>query len=889
MPLTPRSAYFPVRGKLVHLRVVVLACIIALFVPGVFPTLAAAQHAPAVVAQGQPLRSVLVSLSKRFRANIVAGSDVSGTVTVSLHDVTLDQALHAILAPLHAHFVKRDGTYIVLHDAPQIVSHWAPPPPAPSPTPALQPIVLNVTMIPVERAASVLRSLYPRASIHVDHASSALIVIATPDDVNGMRAVLQGVDVRNPTAPIVSAVQVQNTDPEALANRLRPLYPNAQITLAQRHGLLIRATPQDMDQIKQLISTVDQPPTPPSPPPASNADAVHITQARPQDVARTVASEFPHVRAAVAGSTVVLSGDPDEVTRAKALIAQIDLPPVGSRFLEVYRLNDVDASSVADLLTRSFPDAQITVDKDLNAISVFGSTGEQARISDAISQLDAPQSSAGQPGASAGLSGSNLEVVTLKSAIPSQSSSSTGPDPTQAIVQTLQQLVPNVKVTQLATPGQLALIGDPYSLRQANDALVKLDIPAPLVVLDTEILQIDESAATTLGLQGPTSLSATYTEIAPPAESNGAAQPIGDFLPLTRSLLTLPAQINLAIEHGSGRVLSDPRLTTLSGHTASIRAGDQISILTTTSGGVGTVNTSQLQTFQTGVTLDITPLVTSDSTVTVTLHPVVNSVDGANNGVPQISTREATTTVSLNDNQTLVIGGLIQDNNTRTETRIPVLGNLPLVGPLFRNNSITTDHNELVIVVTPHIVHPGETLPPPPMLPSPQPLPTIPPGAALPPLQSLPRPTRRHGADAALNQSLTAGTPATTLTAQGAPTPSPLPSGQVFTYGALPSTNYAKPGDPVKIYQATVSPTTVQNGTPLKVNVVSSTNTNQVTVAYGTQSTSLGQVGPGMWQGVLSFSTAAVAAGQSNLVMQITATRLDGSSTQIPVPITIGQ
>ena len=114
--------------------------------------------------------------------------------------------------------------------------------------------------------------------------------------------------------------------------------------------------------------------------------------------------------------------------------------------------------------------------------------------------------------------------------------------------------------------------------------------------------------------------------------------------------------MNLAIQNGKGRVLANPRITTLSGRTASIKAGDNISILTTTAGSVGTIATTQVQSFQTGVTLDITPLIDDNDGITVNLHPVVNSLIGLNDGIPEISTRDTQTTVRLRDDQTLVIG-----------------------------------------------------------------------------------------------------------------------------------------------------------------------------------------------------------------------------------------
>src|ERR1700694_5209311 len=179
-----------------------------------------------------------------------------------------------------------------------------------------------------------------------------------------------------------------------------------------------------------------------------------------------------------------------------------------------------------------------------------------------------------------------------------------------------------------------------------------------------------------------------------------------------RAVISFTAQLNLLIQNGHGRVLADPRITTLSGRTASIRAGDTLSILTTTAGNAGTIATTQVQSFQTGVTLDITPSISPDGGIMVVLHPVVNSLIGTNGGVPQISTRDTQTTVHLHDDETLVIGGLIQENDTRTTTKVPLLGDLPLVGRVFRNDNVQGQRNELIIVVTPHIVKRGAaTLP----------------------------------------------------------------------------------------------------------------------------------------------------------------------------------
>ncbi|MBV9409229.1 MAG: hypothetical protein JO164_10440, partial [Candidatus Eremiobacteraeota bacterium] len=157
---------------------------------------------------------------------------------------------------------------------------------------------------------------------------------------------------------------------------------------------------------------------------------------------------------------------------------------------------------------------------------------------------------------------------------------------------------------------QLVLSGSASVIRLAKSLIDQLDVEQKLVVLDTEIVEVDESVAKNLGLSFSSPVvTSTFTETTPGAPAGGTPPPFLNLQPLTRTPLSFALTLNLLIQHGKGRVLADPRITTISGRTATIRAGDNIAILTTTGGGTGTVATTQLQTFQTGVTLDITPVV----------------------------------------------------------------------------------------------------------------------------------------------------------------------------------------------------------------------------------------------------------------------------------------
>ncbi len=268
-----------------------------------------------------PVRDVLARVARLYGASIAVAPDVRGRVSVTLDRRTLDEALRAILAPLGATWSRANRVVVV--------TLAEPPRPGPSETP-YAPAVLPLQIIGAARAANVLRGLYPRDRIAVDSSANALVVVAPPEDVTAMRAVVEGIDVRDPARPVSEVVQLRSADPTAVAAQLRRLYPAARIDRAPNHTLLVEAKPADVAQIKTLIAAIDTPPATPAPSIAP-VDAVRVTRAAPRDVARAIVHQFHGVRASVAGQSVVLGGAPDEVAKAKALVALIDQPASGVR------------------------------------------------------------------------------------------------------------------------------------------------------------------------------------------------------------------------------------------------------------------------------------------------------------------------------------------------------------------------------------------------------------------------------------------------------------------------------------------------------------------------------------------------------------------------------
>lgn len=161
------------------------------------------------------------------------------------------------------------------------------------------------------------------------------------------------------------------------------------------------------------------------------------------------------------------------------------------------------------------------------------------------------------------------------------------------------------------------------------------------------------------------------------------------------------------------RTLSEPNLTTLSGEPANFQVGGQIPIPVPQQGGSGssgTVITIQYQNY--GVLLHFTPVVLGDGRIRLKIDPEISDLDyahGVSIGgfvIPGFITRTVDTTVELGDGQTFTLAGLLSDQVTATNNSTPLLGDIPILGSLFRSVSYQRNQTELVVMVTPRLVEP---------------------------------------------------------------------------------------------------------------------------------------------------------------------------------------
>jgi general secretion pathway protein D len=254
------------------------------------------------------------------------------------------------------------------------------------------------------------------------------------------------------------------------------------------------------------------------------------------------------------------------------------------------------------------------------------------------------------------------------------------------------------------------LKGSPAQIARLKARIAEIDVPVQSVVLETVFVELTETGAKNVGLD----FNNANNQIGVGTFQVGAFVPPGFSTEHPLGSAQLQAAIYAQVQKGNGRIVSKPRIAAQSGSSAKIITGDALPILTAiTLSGVNGVS-QQVQYVNVGVTLQIAPRVSSDGYVTSHVFCVVSSVTGFSQGYPTISQREAETSATVRDGETFVIGGLTEENDLSTKGKVPVIGDVPVAGELFKLEKSTRSKTELYIVVTPHVVRRGEPAPPPP-------------------------------------------------------------------------------------------------------------------------------------------------------------------------------
>lgn len=264
----------------------------------------------------------------------------------------------------------------------------------------------------------------------------------------------------------------------------------------------------------------------------------------------------------------------------------------------------------------------------------------------------------------------------------------------------------------------ILVTGTEEILDQARQIKALLDIQTPQVSIEVKMIEVSERGQRELGLSygfGASKFGAGFNNPDPNATAGDVGNQAGNagtadsaitFHALGNYTANFNARLSAAIRDSLATVIANPKVTTQDSKKATIRIVNKYPVLTTTVQPNGPAQTSV--SFQdVGQTLDITPRVDTQGFVTLELAPEISARSGGvavnGNDVPIIDSRSVSTTMRVKDGESIIIGGLSRMDETNVTNKIPLLGDIPIIGNFFRHSSNQKVKNEIILLVTPKV------------------------------------------------------------------------------------------------------------------------------------------------------------------------------------------
>ncbi|MGE4588552.1 MAG: secretin N-terminal domain-containing protein [Acidaminococcaceae bacterium] len=261
----------------------------------------------------------------------------------------------------------------------------------------------------------------------------------------------------------------------------------------------------------------------------------------------------------------------------------------------------------------------------------------------------------------------------------------------------------------------IVFTGNRADEQKVRDTLALVDIPTKQVTLEAKIIALNDEDSKNLGItwdwdvlpQAPSSSSSSTSSTS--SSSSDSDAKYGGVIHLGHGYKSsFRATLNALFTTGKAKILATPRIITIPGKEASIFIGDHIPVLTEkNTNGETTTSTEYVDA---GIKLSYTPVVSNDGYITAVVHTEVSTptlVSELKNY--KITSRTADTNVRMRNGETLIIGGLINEEEQDTLRKVPFISNLPILGELFKDHTKTKNKTEVMMILTPHITDAGES------------------------------------------------------------------------------------------------------------------------------------------------------------------------------------
>jgi type II secretory pathway component GspD/PulD (secretin) len=338
----------------------------------------------------------------------------------------------------------------------------------------------------------------------------------------------------------------------------------------------------------------------------------------------------------------------------------------------VVGIRNADPADVAKALGDALPKGTLVVpDRRASTILVAGSAIALQRAREVIAALDR----------TTGIRSASLAMRFVKAG-----------DALKALQATLT-IVPPASAFSSDQQNQIVLTGTSDFIAQAEAIVADVDRPGRQVRYEVRVTDISPTESSNVGF-----MFGGVDETGQEQAGSGST-----FTTFLGNSLAINATINALVTKGEAQILARPTLCSLNNVPASLLVGEQYPIVYFDA----RTGTQQVQFVNVGVNLNVTPTVGADGVITTDLETDYSQVTGTIANFPIITTRKAQSTLRVRDGETIVIAGLFSDVDSRSLSKVPFLGDIPFIGEIFRNRARNRSRDEVVFLITPHLVVDG--------------------------------------------------------------------------------------------------------------------------------------------------------------------------------------
>ena len=416
------------------------------------------------------------------------------------------------------------------------------------------------------------------------------------------------------------------------------------------------------------------------------------------------------------GNTLVITDYPRNIETIKRVIAQLDGSKTST--VEVLHVNNTEAKKLQpklDTIAKTIfnqkvasQSVKILLDESLNSLIFVGKKSNVAKLKAVVKSLDKESSAS-----------NSVRIFSLKNS------------DSKAVLKSLSDIIskqqfkdPTLKpnVSQSSEINAIIAVGDPLILNGIKKIIDELDKEKYQVYVQANIIEINKNNTENLGIKygfnGATigSNGGLYTL----STNFGGTTPLGIAGLLStmsseniKAAFSLNAAIDFLKTNGAAKSVSNPSILCVNNKESSIYVGKTISVVSgsvaNNSGGVGTGVTNSYKREEVGLTLKIKPRVSSKDKVTLDVDATLENIldDGSKNatGQPVTSKQNVKTEAILRHGESIIIGGLVKTYKRKTQSKIPLLGDIPWIGSwLFASTEESVENDNLVVILTPYVI-----------------------------------------------------------------------------------------------------------------------------------------------------------------------------------------